>query len=366
MQQLNSRHVVKVIGCLCLLGAGCVEGQVRDLVHYDKETDSFHCLEVYSNLITQEKNEKEKKDLDHLQQLWEKRAAIIINPIQDPIQFLFFGSKFAYERKEKHKFIEVSLGNPDHNAPEVRTSKIDLDAITIIPGEFYLNKYKTLSYYQQIVISGKTVDDILEEITPPIAQTVVTEVDKQLQLAAKGTGKRLTWDEIRTNIVAELINKNAAGPKDSNQGKLGPLEPASLRLLIKAATDKSLKLSRSHAVFSLVIPLSERDVREAITTFDFIKEAAVAEANKKGKTGEPGWPEIMATFVLRNREGMGLDVSVNLPKLIMLFDAEKGNSKPADPVAPAYKTMIEGVEARGIKINKTFSLDDLTVKYKGK
>jgi len=385
MPYLQSRQAGKIICCLCLLGAGCVAGQVRDLVSYDKETDSFRCLQLYSNLhaFAPQADKDFKKDLDHLQQLWGKRASILISPIQ-----LHLFVTIAYERKEKHKYSEVSLGGAAAKEPEVRTTKVDLDAIKIIPGEFFLSKHKTLSYYQQMVIPGKTVDGLLEEINPLLAQMVAVEADKQLQLANKGKGERLTWDEVRKTAIAVPINKEAAPPKDDNKDGLGLaldavaklvpvhaavkrlldkgvlsvsveealplLEDASLRLLIKAANANTLKVSRSQAVFTAVIPLSPRDIREAIATFDFIKEA-VAEAIKKGKPVAPV-PAIMASFRLRNLEGMGLEVSVNLPKLIPSLSVHSGTaeSKPDENQTAASKTLIDGLEERGIKINKTF------------
>jgi hypothetical protein len=358
MLYLKVRRGPAVIGVLCLLAAGCVEGQVRDLVRYDRDSDSFRCLQAYTNL-----HAKDKSDLDHLAKLWEKRASILTNPAQ-----LHLFTTTAYERRGKHKFCALSLGEPANREPEVKTTRADLDTIQVMPGEFYLGKHKTLSYYHQIVIPGKTVDAILEEASPLLAEQIAAKANEQLQLLEKQTGKRLTWDEVRKRALTAFTKGGAAPPgegKAKGDEEVLPLEAASLRLLIRAGADRSLKLSRKQEVFRFVLPLSPRDTQEALATFDLIKET-ITDRHKKGQPAEPGLPDVVASFRLGKREGNGLEVSVDLPGLIVAAQAGREDALPDAQKTPGYKNTIKGIEDRGIKVNKMLSLDELVAKYKAR
>ena len=131
----------------------------------------------------------------------------------------------------------------------MKTTKADLNTIKVIPGEFYLNKHGNLSYYHQDVVPGKIVDVAIKEYTPAIAQLMAELAAEQIKLAKEENAKRLTWEDVRKMVLKGIPDKKQdkrkppAQPKKEPEVKeLWPLEKESLQMLVKASSDKSVKL----------------------------------------------------------------------------------------------------------------------------
>ena len=59
---------------------------------------------------------------------------------------------------------------------EVAT-KVDLDSIKVMPGEFYLNAHGNLGYFHQISVPGKAIDAFLKELAPVVADLLLEPLE---------------------------------------------------------------------------------------------------------------------------------------------------------------------------------------------
>jgi hypothetical protein len=340
----------------CTACPGCVEADVRLFVKYEPTRDSFHLMEIYTNI-----HATAKSDLDHLESLWERRQSIVI----DPLPFNLW-SHMAVERKGKNRYCLTDLAARREEADKVRLTGVDLDTIKVTPGEFYLNRHRNLAYYHQMVVPGSTVDALLKELAPSIAEFMAEFAEQQIRSAGKENVRRLTWDDVRKTLLEKLAEKDhpQAASKGQTQEEVGPLETASLRLLIKAGAERSVKFTRSRQVFTLTVPLSKRDCHEVVATVDLVREV-VADRIKAGKAVEPGLDRFLESFNVRYVAGAGLEVS-----LIDLAKAANAGRVDVDPrpskSETEYQTTRASIQGRGIAINKAFSINELVGEYLGK
>jgi hypothetical protein len=196
----------------------------------------------------------------------------------------------------------------------------------------------------------------------------VESAEHEIQLAGKKEKvKRVTWDDFRKAELKRMFEKEPPQvdpKKEEAVEQFGPLEMASLRLMLKAGAEKSVKLSRNRDVFTLVVPLSKTDCQEAIVTVDLIRDT-VAERIKAGKSVGKGLPEALASFKLRYVEGAGLEVSADITKLTKAEKADV-DPQPDEKRQLGCKKTVAAVQERGIEINKTFSIKKLVAEYVGK
>jgi hypothetical protein len=379
MFKSRGRSVLSGIAFCCLLSSGCIQATVYSIGKYDAKADSIRLIQIYTNIRVDW-----KEDLDHLVSLWERRNSIIIQPTD-----LSFAGMMAFERKEKNKFCLLDLGHPPEGKPETQSTTVDLDSIKVIPGEFYCNAHGNLGYYHQIVVPGKTFDAFLKEITPRCAEGLATAANKQIELARNDKLKRLTWGKWRESLVKQAFSDPELNAlqmalfsqlvvvEDKNKDiekiddQLLPWDMESLRLLSKAATDKSFKLTRNREKITGIIPLSKKDCGEIIATFEFIQKAA-EDRIKAGKPVGPGLMETFETFELKYVEASGLEISVDIPKLIGAMNARhpkfggnnfEGAPRHGDNI---LKYTVAWIQARKIPINNKLSIKDVVSDFLGK
>jgi hypothetical protein len=340
-----------------LICAGCIEGHVRTFLKYESNDDSFRCLQTFSNINAS------GADVDHLESLWQRRESIILNPFQINL----FGMT-AIERKGRYQYSVISLGSSSATPPEVTTTSVDLDTIRLIPGEFYLNEHRNLCYHHQVVVPGKTADAILRELTPQLAKAIAEMAESQLQLVGKDKVRKQTWDEVRKLILKDMFSDEVEKPTETPETEkpevgewMAPWEVASLRMLAKAPTDKSLKIDRAREIFTIVVPLSKRDCNEVMATADFMRDV-VAERLKAGKKVEEGIPEFLESFNLKHLAETGLEITIDFKKLAKTVRSED-KSEPTEKLKLAYKSTVASIQGRGVPINRRFSIEDLLGEY---
>jgi hypothetical protein len=350
--------------CLVLVSVlctGCMDS--RYFFKYEPADDSFTYMQILTNIRTNGDGETEKKQADRMKFLWEKRESIIITP-----SFPFVYGRF-WEKKDKNTVIDLSGETADNKAE--RATAVDLDSIKIMPGEFYLNAHKNLSYYHQIILPGKTFDEYLKEISPSIANEIVAIAEEQIKKINDKKEKQMTWDELRKSISDNLNKKetdktNLQDQEDST-GNLSPFEMESLKLLTNAKPNSPLpfKMSRTRNIVTLTFPLTKRDCDEAIKTLAFTHKA-VAEKTRTEQGEEKKKLAIKLEFLesitLRYAETAGLEAAVDIAKVSKLISTDV-NPEPDANQSKKYTNAIELIEARGIKINRTFSIDKLIEKY---
>lgn len=342
---------------LCsLLCAGCIEAQIRVVVKYEPKDDSFRLMQAYNNIRI-----RDKKDFDHLKAVWGRRGSIIINPVE-----INLGSALSFERKGKHKYSVIDLASPSVKSPAVHTTAADLDSVKVMPGQFFLSPHGTLCCYQQVVVPGKVIDAALKEAAPLLSEGVGELGEKYARAAATGKAKVLTWEEVRKEMLERLAAKDKPrpAPKKDDGESLPPLDATSLRMLRKAAADKAIQFTRKRDQFFLLVPLSDRDAREAAATVSAVRDA-VEKRVKAGKPVEEGIPEILQALSFRQVKGAGLEVAVDGPKLV---HAVKGGPdyRPDEKKKADYQKTITSVQGLGIPINKALTLKKVIAEFIGK
>ncbi|MGE3818957.1 MAG: hypothetical protein AB7I30_05940 [Isosphaeraceae bacterium] len=346
------------VGLLTLLvglaTCGCIEGKRLNLVRYDRDSDTFHVVEIYVNLAT-----KEKKELDHVADLWARKADLIVNPGS---WFTIFGSPTLLERKEPHSYKVVNVATPDGNEPKTHETAADLDAVKVKPGEFFLNEHRTLCYYHEVTVPGAVVDVAMREVVPDLAEFLASFAEDQIRQSGKENSVVETWDEIRASFLsrAERKPEKPASDEENAKSKRSPLEQTSLRLLIKAGVDRTLPFSRSGDRFSITLPLSPRDCDEAVATIDLMREV-LAEV-KEETPDEKGIAEFLRSLEASHLKGVGLRVTVPAEALSRL-EAARFDVTPDPARKQVYRTTAASIQGRGITINRTDLLPDLLKRF---
>lgn len=335
------------LATVCLAFGGCINGKILTFATYDKAADSFSFLEVYVNIAT-----KEAGELKHITTLWRRKDNLIIDPIGS--QFRFLTDPTIFERHGKHGYSRISLADALKKEPEPSTTSVDLDTIEVVPGKFFLNEHKNLCYYHQVVIPGATVDALMREVAPVIADELAKTAEEDIKNAGKEGSTKMSWNDVRDSMLKSFGGNQPKPDDEKAKGPtLLPLEMASLRLMIKAGADKSVPFTRKADAFTLVLPLSPRDTDEAIATVKLARQI-VAERQAAGKTVDKHIVGLLnATEVFRG-EAPGLSVTIQLGKLAKLLNADQTTMPtPEKEARQAYRTTIAFLEGQGIEVNKT-------------
>lgn len=376
------------VAALCLACGGCVKAKVLNFARYNKAADSFSLVQVYANIAT-----KDERELKHLAMLWRHKDNLILNPISARLQFY---TPTIFERLGKHSYKRLALGaavERDQKGPETLTTSADLDSIEVTPGEFFLNESKNLCYYQQAVIPGKTVDAVMQDFVPVVADQLFQFAEREIKASATFGSKQLSWNDLRELIADSLAEKET---KPIGELVRGPFEIESLRRLSKAGADKTVQFTRKANAFTLVLPLSPRDTDEAIATMNLAKKI-VAERLKAGKSVDKHVVRLLEATELHHGEKSGLGVTIHVERLMRIVNAEPTMARyfydsvwshirgavyiqrlmelltadevamppPENALKPTYATTIESLKASGIEANPTDEFPGILKRFLG-
>jgi hypothetical protein len=345
---------------LVLIGTtflGCVRGDVSTFLRYERSDDSFRCLRVYTNIAAIDQG-----DLDHMAKMWERRRFFIINPFEISIF-----NTLAFGRTGRNKFYAVSLCEPA-DVGEEKVTAADLSTIEILPGDFYLNSHGNLSIYHQCVIPGQTLNAIVADLVAPFfAEKLAQFAEEQIQSQGKENVELLTWDVLRQSLYFNITEKGVVswGPETPKPASPWPmLEKASLRLLMKAGADKTVKITRARDVLTIVVPLSNRDCHEAVATIDLLRDALADRRAAEEKLEIETCAAILDACKLRHLEETGLEVTVDMTRFSKAFPVDV-DRQPHESTKPIdFKTTVASIRGRGIEVNKTFAIDKLIAEYR--
>ncbi|MDY0169050.1 MAG: hypothetical protein RBS80_21085 [Thermoguttaceae bacterium] len=399
---LTSRIRLWLSAAACLPFCGCIGGEIVSYTRYDESSDSFSFLELYVNIETDKAAE-----LDHIARLYERRDTLIITGFP---HFKLFSSPRLLERHGKHSYSSLPLAEAMTGEPERLTTAVDLDSIEIMPGEFFLNEHRNLSYYHQVVIPGKAVDAAMREQVPQIAAELAKLAREQRRLAAKAGSRKLTWDEVRRELRQGLGHDEAKPEEEKGNGqtllpldaasfcvlaatdednavsnaggtdvltmmiplpledrlkRLGadgnqedgqellPLDSTSLHRLIMAGVDKWVQFTRKGDSFTLLVPLSERDCVEALETIELVRKLT-ADRLAAGKDVEEELADVLEAVEVRHVEGSGLQVTFHGTKFWeRTTRRRKSMPAPKADKEAVYRSTVAGIRERGIEVNGT-------------
>jgi hypothetical protein len=257
MQRFQLTCATLVLAILVTL-TGCIDGRAHNFVRYDAATDSFHFLDIYTNISS-----NDPLELAYVADLWRRRDNLVVNLLP---KFELFSSPNIWERDGSHKYNVVPIADPPESLTSVAT-KADLSKIKVNPGKFFRNEHGNLCYHHENVVPGAVIDAVLIDAAPIVSNLFAGLAEEQIASADK-TEERITWDQFREIVVSRLQGST------SEESKLAPLplDGSSLQMLIKAGRAQSIKITRDHDAFSLSIPMSEADVRQVIATWELAQE----------------------------------------------------------------------------------------------
>lgn len=255
------------LGAVAIL-FGCVRGDQSECLRYDAATDTFHFLQLYRNIGANDADEQAWL-LDN----WNRRANLIM-----PIPELAILESPAYVRKSKSEYSRTDLSNQTKDKPEVITTTVPLDTVVIRPGRLFLSGEKTLCYYHQITVPGKTIDAVLHEISQAVKKTIAQGVANEQKRRAGG-GKRIAWDLIRSDLLTEKTEEEKAKPESPPREPIQAVSDETLDRLAKHAAGPADCLHREGARVELVLPASADDAVQVKEIFEQFKK-------KEAKPGE--------------------------------------------------------------------------------
>lgn len=324
MRVFHKRRLVNGLILLCLLVTGCgIQGTHYDFVDYQAKDDSYELLHVWSDIICRDVGHDR-----HIQSIWDRRDSIIIAPLQ------LLGSVPAFERLNGNHLRWLDLTGPSSDSEESDTN-VNLNQIQVDAGPFCLSKQGTLCYLHRSIVPGKTIDQLIADFLPAVEGWVERTVREEFEEARRSQSQRPSWSDYRKLLIAEFEKSDVDPTNDVASSQLLPLERESIRRLMTVTKDHSVKLTRNQNQFSITLPLTTTDTREAIATFDLLRkklseyvpqekeEAAVRSSNPILTTvltqSLPSEKEIyvelqhfIKAFSMREFPEAGLEITLNL------------------------------------------------------
>jgi len=328
---------------MLVLIAGCISGDVRELIRYDKATDSFVFVTVFANIAT-----KDKDELAVLPKLWAERQNLMhdFNP-----RFDLFAQPRMLLRVDHQTYQPVDLASARERPMPIHTNA-KLDKVKVTPGRFFKNKYGNLCYNHQSVVPGSVIDEIIKEAVPEIADAIAFLCKQQLEIRATSQTKPRAWDDLRQFIVAELLGGEP--PETEVRFLLPlPLETGSLRELLKCFVNRSFTLTRNADKFILTVPFSESDCNELLATFDLVKDAYKSQDLQQTDEFPKNLPEILNAITLTKKGNSELVATISVNLLTAPILKEEGQMPaPNADLRTVYLTTIASVKAKGIRVEE--------------
>ena len=210
-QSTTRRLAFAAVAVSMMVIPGCIEAERSHFVRYDRDTDEFRVLTVFSHI-----GAEKAEDLEYLSALWNLRSNLIV-PVAD-----FSMGEPAYVRRDDSTYLLISLGERSSKALESQHTRISLDSLSIKPGQFFVGKANTLCCYHQIVVPGKTADAMLKDLAKPINDFVVAAVNEERKRRADG-GPVASWEDVRSALLAASLDGATAKNGDAVRGKGAPL-----------------------------------------------------------------------------------------------------------------------------------------------
>jgi hypothetical protein len=284
---MRRRHlsILLVFAALATV-SGCIEAESAFYLRYDKEKDSFSQLRIFSNIRT-----SKAEELKYLVALTQMKEDAMILPIPG-----ILGPPPAQVRLAGNKIHTLNLAMPPAGFkdklefPNPLPLPVDLAAIKIKPGKFFLNDDKNLCYSHEVEVPGKVVDQLILALNKEASKELPKGLDELIQMDGDDKLPKLTWELVRKKLSEQFSGDPKPEPKD---GRLrGPFELASLQIMRKAAVDEKLALKRQGAKLTFHLPMTKTDAKEVVATFDHLRTEIDAGLDKELKKQE-GMPNAL-------------------------------------------------------------------------
>ncbi|HVX83570.1 MAG TPA: hypothetical protein VH253_02015 [Phycisphaerae bacterium] len=278
--------------------SSCISAVERDYVTYDAGKDEFRMLMVLRGIQA-----KDSEDVAYLKALYANRDHWITPAV--PGGYVAGLLADSLIRMGDHDFSVLNMYASRPTNVDKTTTGVDLSQVEVVPGEFFVEAggqggagadgKPALGYYQALRVPGKVVDGALAELSAAAQSGDLTKgIDEEL-LRRKDGGKVYTWADLRAQTLKDITLEDAASqPADAAGGAAGAegattqgggpeainplmvMEEGSLKQMMGALADRSLKLAREKTVVSLAVPMSAKDA----AGFKGLLEACVSRARE--------------------------------------------------------------------------------------
>ena len=179
----RSYCVIVTLGCAFLVGCGSIDADITQVIKYDENNDSFDMLVVFENIAVTTTDVKQKGiHYAYLGDLWRNRDDLIIfgsidmpSPSNGPIVMLY---------EENHLYRHINLDKIGSRPPLTSTT-INLDRIHVKPGQFFIGRNGSLTYFHQISIGGEELDRYIAEGLSELNDMLKTDFSERLRDARR-------------------------------------------------------------------------------------------------------------------------------------------------------------------------------------
>ena len=191
-----TRLPIFVVCALLATVSGCLEADSAFYLRYDQEKDSFSQLRIFSNIRSSKPDE-----LRYLFALTQLKDDVMILPLPG-----ILGPPPAFVRLPGGKIHPLNLSTPPGGFKDkLDFSKadpfpIDLAAIKIRPGKFFLNEKKNLCYSHEVEVPGKIVDQLIVAVNQNVCQELSKSLDEMIRADADENLPRISWDDFRKKL----------------------------------------------------------------------------------------------------------------------------------------------------------------------
>lgn len=327
--------MVMLLVLVAVVFAGCLHARRDTIVRYDAAADRFAVLNVYRGL-----HGDDAADMDYLQTLWKERERIYNVPVLTG--FALFDQP-ALQRREDGKFQVINLGQAKEPTPW--DLPVSLETLKVVPGKLFVED-ELLCYYDQVIVPGKLVDELLPHATRAVTP-MLRDFDEELAIRENG-GEAAAWDRLRAELREQPKGEAAVALHQV-------LSTESLKLLKAKIEDGSLRVTRQKQEFTVTIPLSEGDVKEAAATLELWD--AQAREKKEDQT--------LAAYlraVKWEAVAGGIKVTADPVKLYASLDAF-GRYEPSEEERSKSKAAALAMEARAVPVERPTRVAEMAERF---
>jgi hypothetical protein len=364
----KSKSILTAI-CLALVAleiCGCLTADKSVSAVYDATHDRFRFLIVFQNIASQA--DKSAADLTWLKGMYANRDHLILTPMGSPSPMEGMGES-AYLRLSNSLFTSLDLSNPGAGNFTSQTSVIPLDDIQVIPGRFFVRRQRSLCYFQQIVVPGKTANALVDYANRQDASTssgsLVAGFDAELQRRQSGTAQA-TWDAFTKLVIDQTtwMMKHESSEPGAPTGDVGdPFDMQSLQIIRAGLVGGTVKISRDGAMLNASAEMTAADVSGVIAFVDAFRKAVgdVADHPNPQSRRNKAWIAMLDSGSVVATDATHVQASVDLIKLFDAFfnplESPPSGSEPrGDKVVNMLKVADDSLEIdRELTVGKIVS-----------
>jgi hypothetical protein len=327
MKFTRVRKSILSLGCFILLAvyvSGCLTADKSVSAVYDPVQDRFRFLIVFQNIATQ--TDKSAEDFAWLRALYANRDHLILSPIGSPSPWDGFGEE-AYLRISNSLFAELNLSSAAAAGLTSDSAVLPLNDIQVLPGRFFIRRKNSLCYFQQIVVPGKSANEMLDYANRRLAaaspDSLVAGIDAELQRRQSGA-VQMPWDAFSKAIIDQttwMMEHDASEPGAPTTQITDPFDTQSLQTLRWALVGGNLKLSRTGRKIHVSAEMTPTDVTGLAAFVRAFRESVSNAANHPARESRRNlaWHAMLDSATLTATDQTHVEATLDLIQLMDSF-----------------------------------------------